>query len=166
MTHAEIGGLLGKNDVACRQLLSRARENVASERRVFRTPRDQHRRLLLSFVNSVTNGDRTQLEAILAEDADLIADAGDQGARFGRIRNVGRPVVGGTRIAAFLAQFIRQDVPDLEIQERILNGEPAVVILQRGRPFAAIFVAAADHKIRHVFVQIDPRRLALLGSAN
>src|SRR5262249_8575862 len=35
MRHAEIGSLLNKNEAACRQLLSRARANVAEERRVF-----------------------------------------------------------------------------------------------------------------------------------
>ena len=45
-THAEIAELLGKTDAACRQLLSRARQNVAAERRTL-TPSSEEHRLLL-----------------------------------------------------------------------------------------------------------------------
>jgi RNA polymerase sigma-70 factor (ECF subfamily) len=166
MSHGEIGALLGKNDVACRQLLSRARENVAAERRVFQTPPDEHRRLLLAFVRAVQRGEHEELIGVLAEDAVLIADAGPNGARYGRIRSVGRPVLGRTKIAALLSGFVRQDVPRLVVQERVLNGEPAAVAFQEGRAFAAILVSVAGGKIRHVFVQIDPERLGRLGPVN
>ena len=37
MGHAEIGAVLGKRAIACRQLLRRGRENVSAERRAFQT---------------------------------------------------------------------------------------------------------------------------------
>jgi RNA polymerase sigma-70 factor (ECF subfamily) len=167
MSHGEIAALLGKTDAACRQLLGRARENVVAERRVLRTSREEHHRLLGAFVHAVTSGDQGSLLELLAEDAVLIADAGPKGGRVGRIRNVGRPVVGRTKIAALMKAFAGQpefvSVPPVEIQERTLNGEPAVVGFRDGRAFAAIFVSVADGKIRHVFVQSDPERLNHIG---
>jgi RNA polymerase sigma-70 factor (ECF subfamily) len=53
LEHAAIGERLGKTEAACRQLLSRARENIAKERRVFQAPREEHRRLLLAFVRAI-----------------------------------------------------------------------------------------------------------------
>jgi RNA polymerase sigma-70 factor (ECF subfamily) len=103
---------------------------------------------------------------LLAEDAVLIADAGPSGGRYGRVRNAGRPVVGRTKIAALMKAFFSQGVSQLELQERTLNGEPAVVAFQDGRALAAIFVSVADGKIRHAFVQTDPARLRHVGPSN
>jgi RNA polymerase sigma-70 factor (ECF subfamily) len=167
MSHAEIAALLGKTDVACRRLLSRARENMAAERRVLETPRGEHRRLLMAFVRAVNEGKQEELLELLAEDAVLIADAGQHGTRFGRLRNVGRPVVGRKRIVALMKAFASQDESrHLRVEERTLNGEPAVVAFQAGRAIAAILVSVADDRIRHVFLQIDPERLGHVGASN
>jgi RNA polymerase sigma-70 factor (ECF subfamily) len=167
MRHGEIAALLGKSDAACRQLLRRAREHVATERRVFQTSRDEHRRLLTAFVQATTGGDQNALLEMLAEDAVLIADAGPGVVRYGRIRNIGRPVVGRGKVAALLKVIGSQTVgPAIEIQERTLNGEPAVVVFQEGRAVSAILVSVADGKVRHVFIQVDRERLSHVGPPN
>jgi RNA polymerase sigma-70 factor (ECF subfamily) len=163
MSHGEIGTLLGKNDAACRQLLSRARKHVAAEKRVFQASREEHRRLLMAFVGAINGGAQEPLLELLAEDAVLIADTGPGGGRYGRIRNVGRPVVGRAKIAALMKASARQGLPPAEFQERMLNGEPAAVGFRDGRAIVAILVSAADGKIRHVFFQADPERLRHLG---
>src|SRR2546430_16738621 len=146
MSHAEIASLLGKSAAACRQLLKRAREDVATERRVFQTSRDEHRRLLTAFVQATTSGDQDALLDMLAEDAVLIADAGPGVVRYGRIRNIGRPVVGRRKIAALLKVIGSQRVgPPVELQERTLNGGPAVVLFQGGRAVSAILVRSEEH---------------------
>jgi len=167
MSHAEIAALLGKSDAACRQLLKRAREDVATERRVFQTSRDEHRRLLTAFVQATTSGDQDALLDMLAEDAVLIADAGPGVVRYGRIRNIGRPVVGRRKIAALLKVIGSQRVgPPVELQERTLNGGPAVVLFQGGRAVSAILVSVADGKVRHVFLHVDAERLSHVGPPN
>ena len=166
MTHGEIAALLGKSDAACRQLLGRARKNVAAEKRVFQTSREEHRRLLMAFVRAAADGEHDRLLELLAQDAVLIADAGPGGTRYGRIRNVGRPVVGRTKIAALMEAAARQKLPPVEIQERVLNGEPAAVAFREGRAVAAFLISVADGEIRHVFMQTDPERLRHLGPLN
>jgi len=162
--HAEIGALLGKSDAACRQLLKRARENVAAGRRFFQTSDDEHRRLLAAFVEATTSGDQDALLEMLAEDAVLIADAGPGTVRYGRIRNIGRPVVGRRKIAALLKVIGRQRIgPPPQFRERTLNGQPAIVAYQDGRAASAILIAVADDKVRHVFLQVDARRLGHIG---
>jgi RNA polymerase sigma-70 factor (ECF subfamily) len=166
MSHGEIAALLGKSDAACRQLLSRARKNVAAEKRVFQTSHEEHRRLLMAFVRAASDGEHELLLKLLAEDAVLIADAGPGGTRYGRIRSVGRPVVGRTKIAALMEAAARQKLPPPEIQERVLNGEPAAVAFRNGRAVAAFLISVADGKIRHVFMQTDPERLRRVGPLN
>ena len=165
MSHSEIAETLGKTDAACRQLLGRARDNVAAGRRVLDAPREEHRRLLLAFVKAVNEGRQEELVELLAEDAVLIADAGPKGGRYGKLRNVGKPLVGRQRIAALMRGFAAQEVsPPLQIREKTLNGEPAVVALQGDRVIAAILVAVADGKIRHIFLQNDGERLRHVGA--
>ena len=166
MTHAEIASRLEKSEASCRQLLARARDNVAAERRVLRTSREEHRRILMAFVRATTGGDSNALTDLLAEDAVFIADAGAKGTRYGRVRNAGRPVVGRIKIAALMKSFAQQDVPAASIEERILNGEPAAVAFRDGVAIAAIFVSVADGAIKHVFIQIDPERLGHLGRSH
>ena len=50
--HDEIATLVGKSEAACRKLLERARQNVATEKRLFSTSQDAHRRLLGAFVQA------------------------------------------------------------------------------------------------------------------
>jgi RNA polymerase sigma-70 factor (ECF subfamily) len=167
MSHAEIAALLGKTEAACRQLLTRARENVSSERRVLQTSRDEHRRLLMAFVGAVTGGEQEPLIDLLADDAVLIGDGGPSGGRYGRIRNVGRPVVGRKKIAALVRAIASQDVsPGRQLEERTLNGEPGVVIFVDGRAVLAILVSVADGKIQSVFLHADPERLRHVGRPN
>lgn len=163
MSHAEIGRLLGKSEAACRQLLGRAREHLASEGRGTEATREEHRRLLLAFVEASRSGEIDRMLSLLAEDATLVIDTGPEGKRVGRIRNVGRPVEGAKRIAAFLAAVARQAPSFGELRECVLNGDPAVVTVQDGRPGAAILVSVAGGRIQRVFVQVDPRRLSHLG---
>ncbi|ACL63740.1 RNA polymerase, sigma-24 subunit, ECF subfamily [Anaeromyxobacter dehalogenans 2CP-1] len=164
MTHAEIAARLERSEPACRQLLRRARENVATERRTLRASRDEHRRLLAAFMEASARGDQRALLELLAEDAVLIADAGPGVVRYGRIRNIGRPVVGGVKVAALLASVARQRVgAPLELRERTLNGEPAAVAFEDGRPVSAIVLAVAGGKVRHVYLQVDPERLRHVG---
>src|SRR5207248_9976806 len=140
MSHAEIAALLDKSDAACRQLLKRSREHVASERRVFQTSRQEHRRLLSAFVQATTSGDQQALLDMLAEDAVLIADAGPGVVRYRGIRNIGRPVVGRRKVAALLKIIGSQTAgPGIELHQRTLNGGPAVVVFQGGRAVSAIF---------------------------
>jgi RNA polymerase sigma-70 factor (ECF subfamily) len=168
MSHGEIASLLGKTDAACRQLLTRARENVAVGRRTLQTSREEHRRLLMAFVHATNaGGDEARLLELLAEDAVFIADGGPGGQTYGRVRSMGRPVVGRKKIAALAKAFASQDVsPPLEFHERMLNGEPAVVAFREGRPFSAILISVANGKIQEVFLQLDPEHLRHIGQPN
>lgn len=164
MSHAEIAALLDKSDEACRQLLKRARENVAAERRVLQTSPEEHERVLMKFIQAVTGGDQSALLDLLAEDAVLIADGGPGVQRYGRLRNLGRPVVGRQRIAALVKAFASQD-PSARVvyRERTLNGQPALVFFLDGRALSAMLVSLGGGKIRHVFFQGDPDRLRHIG---
>jgi RNA polymerase sigma-70 factor (ECF subfamily) len=164
LSHAEIAALVGKTEAACRQLLGRARDNVAAERRVFRASAKEHSELLRAFLQATRSGEVGAITRLLAEDATLVVDAGPDGARVGKIRNVGRPIIGARRIAAFLHAVGREDKRVRTVHEHVLNGQPAIVLVADGRATTAILLSVADGKIRHVFVQADASRLGHVGT--
>ena len=158
-SHGEIAELLGKSDAACRQLLSRAKQNVAAERRRLSPSGEEHRRLLQAFLKAASAGDVDDLKRLLADDAVMIADGGPAGVRIKGVRNLPRPLVGADKVAAFVAAFGRRPAAPLETRECELNGLPAIVALSDGRPVVAILLAIAEGRIRRVFMQADPKRL-------
>jgi RNA polymerase sigma-70 factor (ECF subfamily) len=165
-SHAEIAELLGKTDAACRQLLSRARQNVTTERRALTATSEEHRRLLRAFLKAASAGDVEDLKRLLADDAVMIADGGPEGVRVKGVRNLPRPLIGSEKIAAFVATFGRRPSPPMEQRECELNGRPAIVSLQEGRPVVALLLAVADGRIQRIFLQADPARLKHIGLMN
>jgi RNA polymerase sigma-70 factor (ECF subfamily) len=157
----EIAALVGKSAPACRKLLERARQNVATEKRSFSTSPEVHRRLLEAFTQAASAGDLDALVTMLADDAVLITDGGPGGRRAGGIRNLQKPLHGAARIAAFVVATARNSDLDAEIHE--LNGQPALVFYDGDAPFAALLLGVADARVHRVFFHADVARLRYLG---
>jgi RNA polymerase sigma-70 factor (ECF subfamily) len=160
--YKEIAALVGKNEPACRKLLERAREHVASEKRLFSASPEVHRRLLMAFTKAARAGDVDTLVTLLAEDAVMITDGGAEGRQVDGRRSLPVPLNGGARIAAFVAASSRRrDHFDIAIHE--LNGQPALVFYEGGAPFGALLLAVGDDRIHRVFFHGDLTRLGHLG---
>jgi RNA polymerase sigma-70 factor (ECF subfamily) len=159
--YREIAALIGKSEPACRKLLERARENVATEKRLFSTSRETHQRLLTAFTRAASAGDLDALVGMLSEDAVMITDGGPEGRRVGGIRNLQAPLQGAAKIARFVMATARS--ADLETEMHDLNGQPALVFYDGDTPFAALLLAIADDRIHRVFFHGDAGRLRYLG---
>jgi RNA polymerase sigma-70 factor, ECF subfamily len=159
--HADIATLIGKGEATCRKLLERAREHVASEKRLFIASREMHQRLLGRFMQAASAGDQSALVELLAQDAILITDGGPSGVRGRGLRNLRLPLQGSTKIAAFLVAAARGSKLEIEMHE--LNGQPAIVMYDEGRPAAALLLGIANGQIHRVFFHADTTRLSHLG---
>lgn len=161
----EIAALVDRSEPACRKLLERARQNVATEKRFFSTSPEAHRRLLTAFRQAATTGDIDALIAMLAEDAVLITDGGAEGRRANGLRNLRAPLQGARKVAAFVtAATVRGSNLCAEIHE--LNGQPALVFYDEDEPFAALLLGVVDDRIHRVFFHADVARLRYLGARN
>lgn len=159
--HAEIAALLHKTEPSTRQLLKRARDAIADQRRIATASPEEHRRLLRAFHAAARTGDLATLSSLLADDAVLITDGGTAGVRSGRVRNLVRPLQGAKKIVAFLTAAETSAWADA--RDHVLNGQPALVVYREDRPLAAMFLAIADGRIVQVFLQADPERLRHLA---
>jgi RNA polymerase sigma-70 factor, ECF subfamily len=161
--YKEIAALVGKNEPACRKLLERAREHVASEKRLFSASPEVHRRLLMAFTKAARAGDVEGLVNLLAEEAVMITDGGPEGRRVDGRRNLPAPLEGGARIAAFVAANSRRS-GHFPIAIHELNGQPALVFYDGETPFGALMLAVSDdERIHRVFFHADLTRLGHLG---
>jgi len=160
-SHEEIATLVSRSAAACRKLLERARQKVAAGRRLISASREEHQQLLDAFFRATSAGDVAGLVDLLAPDAVLITDGGPAGRVFRGLRNLRRPLEGAERIAAFVVATSRRAV--LDVEQRELNGQPALVFYRDGHPFAAVLLAVADGKIQRVFFHADLSRLRYLG---
>src|SRR5471032_2095657 len=64
--YADIAGMLGKSESACRQMVHRAQERVQQQKPRFDVPKEQHRDLLLKFMEAAKVGDRAAMKAMMA----------------------------------------------------------------------------------------------------
>jgi RNA polymerase sigma-70 factor (ECF subfamily) len=153
--YAEIAGIVGKSEAACRQILARARRHMADDRPRF-TDRADNERIAMSFLSALATGDIDQIERLLAEDAVLYSDGGGKAAAA---RN---PIYGANKIARFFAG-IRPKLPaDLQARPVYINGEPGVILMADGQLYGTWVVECAEGRIRAVHGVRNPDKLAHL----
>ena len=159
--HDEIAALVGRTAAACRKLLERSRHQLSTGRKLGTASPEEHQRLLHAFVLAAGQGDVAALVDLLAADAVMITDGGVAGRTVGRTRNLREPLEGAARVAAFVAAV--SGTAGLELHQRRLNGQPAMVFHRDGQPFAALLLAVADGLVQQVFFHADASRLRYLG---
>ena len=160
----EIARTLDKSEVACRQIVHRAKERVRRDRRRFEVAPDARERVARRFVEALRAEDREGVLALLTDDATLVADGGGRMPAAGVQR-------GGARVAQLLVgfermgrvQLERRGAPMLEHELAWLNGEPAVLTLVAGKLLFATVLHLEGERIAGVSRVMNPAKLAGLG---
>lgn len=155
--YAEIAQILGRNETACRQLVSRARLRVRQDRPRFQVSEHARRRLLNRFIDAIRSGNRDELLALFAEDATWTADGG------GKVAATSKPVVGGARVAKLLygvARALQRRLGDALVFElETINGQTGIVARIAGKPFWALAVETDGLKILAGYNVLNPDKL-------
>lgn len=158
-SYMEVAEIIGKEEVGCRQILSRAKKSLAANRPRFTPSNEQHQQLMQQFLNAVSEGDLAGLIRLLASDVRLTADGG------GKVRGAAtHPLYGPEAVAQFLiAVSLRymQEVDTREIME--VNGEPAIMIRVDGHPFVVISVTVVQQRIVDIRAIGNPDKLKHLA---
>ncbi len=123
---------MGKSEVTCRQILSRARRRIADERPRFDPDPEQRHALAARFLRAAREGSMDGLVALLAHDAVLIGDGG------GKARAIPRPMVGGPQVARALSAFYGKAVEwGITLEPVLVNGQPGCLARgPDGRPLS------------------------------
>jgi RNA polymerase sigma-70 factor (ECF subfamily) len=152
--YVEIAEMVGKEETACRQLLSRAKKHIAAHRPRFKPDREEHRRLLDRFMQVVQTGEMDGLMQLLADDVTLWADGG------GKARGAAlHPLHGREVVARFVVASTHFIAGDYHVELADINGEPAVVLRVGDEARVVLFITVARGQLQEIRAIGNPDKL-------
>jgi RNA polymerase sigma-70 factor (ECF subfamily) len=152
-TYPEIGVILGRDEVAVRQLSHRARGHVRARRPRFDTDPVARVQVTQRFLDACQRGDITTLLAVLAPDVVFIGDSGGIG------RAPRHPIHGADKVARFLLAIRATPVPDLRVELADLNAGPAIVISSNNQPMTVFALDVHDGRVQTIHAIANPNKL-------
>lgn len=159
--YAEIAEALGRNEVACRQLVRRARARVAAAQPRYDADPDTHRSLLAAFGAAVEQGDVAGLKAMLAQQAEAWTDGG------GRVLAARNVIYGDDKVARFLIGIWQKghQHPD-RLELRAVNGAPGLIGWCDGVVTLVLSLNVVDGLIQGVHIVTNPDKLRHLQTTD
>ncbi|MDQ3681393.1 MAG: RNA polymerase sigma-70 factor [Actinomycetota bacterium] len=158
-SYPEIGDIVGKNEVNCRQIFARARRHVDAGRPRFEATAGQRQSLARAFFTAAERGDVEGLVRLLAAD---VAFHGDGGGRATAVRQPvhGRERVG--RLVVGLLAWARQR--DLRVRPVDVNGQPGAMFLDpQDRLVNVVCLDVAEGSVQAIRSVVNPDKLGHLG---
>jgi RNA polymerase sigma-70 factor (ECF subfamily) len=157
--YTSLAETLERSEAACRQLVTRAREHVRSERRRFEASPGESERVLSAFYTAALSGDASALTALLTESATLYTDGG--GKRLAALQ----PIYGRDKIVRFFSGIRRKG--GMAVVERVepasLNGLPGAIIHGSDGLLTVAFALDAG-QIAEIYITRNPDKLRHLQS--
>ena len=156
--YGHIAEILGRTEIACRQLSSRARRNVEAGRPRFEADRRKRTELADKFFAALQDGDVEALQSFLAADVAAVNDGG--GVAGGS---------GGTYGAPRTARLLVATVPPLlalggRLEQIELTGQPGALVRDRADSLLAAWVLEiVDGQVQTIRSVTNPAKLAHLG---
>jgi RNA polymerase sigma-70 factor (ECF subfamily) len=153
---AEISAAVGRSEVACRQIASRARRRLRPEKPPATTTAAD-RELLSGLLQAVAAGDVDAVIARLAPDVVCVSDGGPQR------RAARRPVVGPHRVSRLLVNLAHRFLDRSELRPATVNGAAGLIGYLDGRLDQVWAVETDGGRISAIRIVRNPEKLASLG---
>ncbi|MFD2261613.1 sigma-70 family RNA polymerase sigma factor [Lacibacterium aquatile] len=157
MDFDEVAEVLGRTEVACRQLAARGRKHVRDNRPRFTVDADEGMRIARAFMMAAQKGDTAALQSLLAEDVRLHTDGGGIKAATLNI------ILGLAKVARFFAGIAKKAqaaiYSDL-IYEGTINGHPGFVTIESGDTLQSTALDVRDGKIVAIYIVRNPEKLS------
>ncbi|HEX2061899.1 MAG TPA: RNA polymerase sigma-70 factor [Thermoanaerobaculia bacterium] len=151
--HNEIAELLEITPAYSRQLLHRARERVAAEKRRFTPPPEQQRRLIEGFLGALACGDVDALRNVLTEDVVSVADGGAHALA------AKRPVHGADAVARMWIGIVQKFGAGVEPSIEEVNGRLALIGRRDGAIANVLFFEFDGDRIAELLSVVNPEKL-------
>lgn len=156
---AEIAGVVGKSEEACRQLAGRARRHMEQGRPRFEVDRREREELAGRFFDALTAGDVEALRELLAADVQVTGDGGGNAPQWMRV------VVGADKVARMFGGLgQRFGGLGVRVERHEVNGQPGAVIRDpAGRVVNVLALDVSGGRVQAVRSVINPDKLRHLG---
>jgi RNA polymerase sigma-70 factor (ECF subfamily) len=162
--YPDIARSIGKTEVNCRQIFTRARQRLAAgspppEAAPEPARRAEGEALVRRFFDAAAGGDVDALLGMLAPDVVLHGDGG------GKAQAVATPLVGAERIARMLVGLLRRgQAIGASIRPAWVNGRPGAVFYDaRDRVVSVIELDVAGGVVQTMRAVVNPDKLGHLG---
>jgi RNA polymerase sigma-70 factor, ECF subfamily len=155
--YAEIAQITGRNEAACRQLFSRAKKHISTERPRFPASPEAHAKMLDRFMEACIVGDVDGLASLLAEDVTAWMDGGGKVAVSAR-----QPVQGRDLVARGIIGHLSRVPEGITTEVIEANGLPALLMRVEGQIASLLTLEVEGEYIRAVRTVINPDKLAHL----
>ena len=155
--YPEIARTLGHTEANCRQILRRARQHVAQTRPRFDASPEKRDELLQRFLDAASDGNLTDLVALLSSEVVLHTDGG------GKASAVPNLVYGSLNVARAIIGGLQKFVPANHVRRVTqVNGKPGLVSYVNGRAFAVVTIDVINGRVQHIYIVTNPDKLAHL----
>ncbi len=155
--YAEIAQIIGRDESACRQLLSRAKKHIRENRPRYPASPEAHEKMIGRFMEAWTVGDMHGLMNLLAEDVTAWSDSG------GKVSGAARePIHGREKVARGLVSVWARAPEGTTIEVTEVNGLAALLVRVSGRVFGVVTLEVEGDLIRAVRNVANPDKLAHL----
>ena len=155
----EVAVAVDRTAASVRQLASRARRKVDSERVDLRHRGADDDRVIAGLLNAIAAGDVEATMGFLAPDIVQIDDGGAL-VRAGR-----RPIVGPRRVAMLWVNLAKRIRPGQRFEVASVNGLPGLVFTDDTGVFMVVELGIGpDGLVRRISTQLNPDKLAHLWS--
>lgn len=153
LDYADVATALEVSEVACRQLVSRAKSRIGGSSRFAPPPRERQLALLAEFKHALRTGQFDQLVVLLEEDIELCADGG------GKVETVLKPAYG--RVAVLdLLQVLHRYWVENAWQPVTLSGALGYLLVRNSSIEAALtFAYDTQGLLSGIYVMRNPDKL-------
>ena len=152
-SYQSIAEIVGKQEAACRQMMTRARGAIERARQSPPVRGAVAQSVVTRFVNAVLQGDEKELLGVLAQNAVLIGDGG------GKVASILNPVYGAERIARFFMGIIRKESRVWEVQPAIVNSGAGLLTFRDGRLQSVTSVSVEGDRITAIYSVSNPDKI-------
>ncbi|MEV8371703.1 RNA polymerase sigma-70 factor [Kribbella sp. NPDC056861] len=152
-SHREVADLIGTTEANARQLHSRARKRVATDRQPQPVDPGHWRALVERFLAAAQLGDLAGLESMLTADVVSRADGG------GKVNAARKPVIGRDRVARYLIGVLERFGAGLQPYFAQSNGEPVLVAVGPDGLRAVIFLGFGGEQLNTLDLAMNPDKL-------
>lgn len=154
MEYAEIADIVGKTPANCRQIASRARDDVASAGRRPLPGRRVETQIVSTYLDAIANDDVDALARTFSEDVILWSDGG------GKARAARHPIHGAWRVARHLVGVTPRPLPaGLSVRVVRVNGDIGLMAVVDGRCETILAFEIDDDRVVAVRAILNPDKL-------
>ena len=156
--HGQIAEILHLTETNVRQLITRARKHISSNRRAPASAAEQ-KRLLTAFIDAAQEGNVVALERLFAPDVASYADGG------GILKAARTPIRGRSVVAKFISKVAPPFWAGLTLKVIDANGRASLAMLRGGEIVALATVAGSKRRINQIMWVMRPSKLVAISRA-